>query len=142
MRRLVLASIVLGGLLVVRAAHAGPSRVRVVQVGDADPAVRQATTRLEAELLAAGFAVDLDGTPASAPRGEVESGGSPAFISIVVLRSGSQVEADVRVVDSVSGKTLLGRVDAGLEPAPSPARTLAIRAVELLRASLLELGLR
>jgi hypothetical protein len=142
MRRLVLASIVLGGLLVVRAAHAGPSRVRVVQVGDADPAVRQATTRLEAELLAAGFAVDLDATPATAPRAEVESGGSPAFISIAVLRSGSQVEADVRVVDSVTGKTLLGRVDAGLEPGPSPARTLAIRAVELLRASLLELGLR
>jgi hypothetical protein len=141
-RRLVLASIVLGGLLVVRAAHAGPSRVRVVQLGDADPAVRQATTRLEAELLAAGFAVDLDETPATAPRGEVESGGSPAFVSIAVLRSGSQVEADVRVVDSVTGKTLLGRVDAGLEPGPSPARTLAIRAVELLRASLLELGLR
>jgi hypothetical protein len=141
-RRLVLASIVLGGLLVVGAAHAGPSRVRVVQVGDADPAVRQATTRLEAELLAAGFAVDLDETPATAPRGEVESGASPAFVSIAVLRNGSQVEADVRVVDSVSGKTLLGRVDTGLEPGPSPARTLAIRAVELLRASLLELGLR
>jgi hypothetical protein len=142
MRRLVLASIVLGGLLVVRAAHAGPSRVRVVQVGDADPAVRQATTRLEAELLAAGFAVDLDETPATGPRGEVESGGSPSFVSIAILRSGSQVEADVRVVDPISGKTLIGRVDEGLEPGPSPARTLAIRAVELLRASLLELRLR
>jgi hypothetical protein len=133
---------VLGALLVVRAAHADPSRVRVVQEEDADPAVRQATTRLEAELLAAGFAVDLDETPATAPPGAVESGGSPAFLSIAVRRSGARVEADVQVVDSVSGKTLLGRVDAGLEPGPSPARTLAIRAVELLRASLLELGLR
>jgi hypothetical protein len=141
-RRLFFSSIVFGGLLVVSAAHAGPTRVRVVQMGDADPAVRQATTRLEAELLAAGFAVDLDETPATGPRGEVESAGSPSFVSIAVLRSGSQVEADVRVVDSVSGKSLLGRVDAGLEPGPSPARTLAIRAVELLRASLLELGLR
>ncbi len=142
MRRLFLASIVLGGLLVVRAAHAGPPRVRVVQTADADPVVREATTRLEAELLAAGFAVDQDETAATAPSGEVESGGSPLFVSIAVLRSGSQVEADVRVEDSVSGKTLIGRVDAGLEPGPSPARTLAIRAVELLRASLLELGLR
>lgn len=142
MRHLVLTSIVLGGLLVAHAAHADPARVRVVQMGDADPAVRQATTRLEAELLAAGFAVDLDETPATGPPGEVESGASPSVVSIAILRSGSQIEADVRVVDSISGKTLLGRVDAGLEPGPTPARTLAIRAVELLRASLLELGLR
>ncbi len=140
MRRLLLASIALGGLLVVRGAHADPSRVRVVQMGDADPAVRQAMTRLEAELLAAGFAVDLDETPATAPRPEVESGGSPSFVSIAILRSGSKVEADVQVVDTISGKTLIGRVD--VEPSPSAARTLAIRAVELLRASLLELGLR
>ena len=142
MRRSVLASIVLGGLLVVRAAHAGPSRVRVVQVGDADPAVRQATTRLEAELLAAGFAVDLDETPETGPRHEVESAGSPQLVSIAILRSGEQVEADVQVVDTIRGKTLIRRVDAGLEPGPTPARTLAIRAVELLRASLLELGLQ
>ena len=142
MRRLLLASIALAGLLAVRAAHADPSRVRVIQVGDADPAVRQATTRLEAELLAAGFTVDLDETATTTPRSEAESPGSPELVSIAVLRSGSQVEADVRVVDSVTGKSLLGRVDAGSEPGPSPARTLAIRAVELLRASLLELGLR
>ena len=52
-------------------------------------AVRQATTRLEAELLAAGFAVDLDETAVIAPSGEVESGASPAFISITVLRGGT-----------------------------------------------------
>jgi len=45
--------------------------------------------------------------------------------------------ADVWVVDHLSGKTLIRRVDAGAEPGPTRARTLAIRAVELLRASLL-----
>jgi hypothetical protein len=140
-RRLVVALIVLGASLVVPAARAGPLRVRVARAEDADPAVRQATTRLEAELIAAGFAVDIEETPATGPRGESESGDSPSFVSIAILRNGSQAVADVRVVDPISGKTLIGRVDAGSEPGPTPARTLAIRAVELLRASLLEVGL-
>jgi hypothetical protein len=141
-RRLVLASIVLGGSLVGHAARAGPLSVRVVRTGDADPAVRQATTRLEAELVAAGFAVDVEGTPATGPRDEVESGGSPSFVSIAILRSGSQAVADLRVVNPLNGETLIRRVDAGSDPGPTPARTLAIRIVELLRASLLEVGVR
>ena len=142
MRCLVFAWIVLCAPLVVHEARAEPPRVRVVSAGDTDPAVRQATTRLEAELVAAGFAFDIEEIPATGPRGEVESGDSPTFASIAILRSGSQTVADVRVVDPISGKTLMGRVDAGLQPGPTPARTLAIRAVELLRASLLEVGLR
>ena len=142
MRRLVLAVIVLGGPLVVHAARAGPLRVRVVWAGDADPAVRQATTRLEAELVAAGFAVDVQEAPATGPRGEVESGGSPSFVSIAILRSGSQAVAELRVANPLNGETLIRRVDAGLDPGPTPARTLAIRTVELLRASLLEVGVR
>ena len=142
MRCNVLPWIALCAPLIVHEARAEPQRVRVVDAGDTDPAVRQATTRLEAELVAVGFAVDIEETPATGPRGEVESGGSATFASIAILRSGSQAVADVRVVEPISGKTFIGRVDAGLQPGPTPARTLAIRAVELLRASLLEVGLR
>jgi hypothetical protein len=141
-RRLVIALIVLGGSPVVHAARAGPSRVRVVRAADADPAVRQATTRLEAELAVAGFAVDVEETPVTGRSGEVESGGSPSLVSIVVLHSGPQIVVDILVVNPVTGETLSRRVDAGLEPGPTPARTLAIRTVELLRASLLEVGVR
>ena len=129
-------------VLVGRTARADPSRVRVVRASDADTAVREATTRLEAELVAAGFVVDLEEQTATDPRGEVESGGAPSYASIAVLQSGSDAVADVWVVDQLSGKTLIRRVDAGAEPGPTRARTLAIRAVELLRASLLAIGER
>jgi len=141
-RRVVRALIVLCAMLVVHTARADPSRVRVLRAKDADPAVREATTRLQAELVAAGFVVDMEETTATDPRDELESGGSQSFASIAILRSGSQAVTDVWVVDRISGKTLIRRVEAGAEPGPTAARTLAIRAVELLRASLLEVSVR
>lgn len=142
MPRAVLTLIVLCATLVVYSARAEPSRVRVVQATDADPAMREATLRLQAELVADGFVVDMEETPATDPRGELESGSSQSFASIAILRSGSQTVIDVWVVDHLTGKTSIRRVDAGATPGPTPARTLAIRAVELLRASLLEATLR
>lgn len=142
MRRAVRALIALCAMLVVHTARADPSRVRVLRAKDADLAVREATTRLQAELIAAGFVVDMEETPATDPRDELDSGGSQAFASIAILRSGSQAVTDVWVVDRISGKTLIRHVEAGAEPGPTAARTLAIRAVELLRASLLEVSVR
>jgi hypothetical protein len=139
-RSVVRALIVLCAMLVVNTARADPSRVRVLLTKDADLAVREAATRLQAELIAAGFVVDIEETPATDPRDELESGGSQSFASIAILRSGSQAVTDVWVVDGISGKTLIRRVEAGAEPGPTAARTLAIRAVELLRASLLEVS--
>ncbi len=109
---------------------------------DADPAMREATLRLQAELVADGFVVDMEETPATDPRGELESGSLQSFASIAILRSGSQTVIDVWVVDHLTGQTSIRRVDAGATPGPTPARTLAIRAVELLRASLLEATVR
>ncbi|MEA2695787.1 MAG: hypothetical protein QOI66_58, partial [Myxococcales bacterium] len=122
------------------AARAEPSRVRLFRGNDVDAIVRQATTRLEAELQAAGFVVDWENAAAATdPRRALETGGAPSFASIVILRSGSEAVADVWVVDHLSNKTLVRRVDAGPVSGTERARTLAIRAVELLRASLLEL---
>jgi hypothetical protein len=140
--RVVSALIALCATLVVHTARADPSRVRILHGKDADLAVREATTRLQAELIAAGFVVDMEETPATDPRDELEAGGSQSFASIAILRSGSQAVTDVWVVDRISGKTLIRRVEAGAEPGPTAARTLAIRAVELLRASLLEVSAR
>jgi hypothetical protein len=122
------------------AARAEPSRVRLFRGNDVDAIVRQATIRLEAELQAAGFVVDWENAAAATdPRRALETGGAPSFASIVILRSGAEAVADVWVVDHLSDKTLVRRVDAGAVPGTERARTLAIRAVELLRASLLEL---
>lgn len=138
--RRVLGPLLVCWLLSVQTARADPSRVRVSRGDEADPVVRQATTRLEAELRAAGFAVDReDAAAAGDPRPAPETGSPPWFASIAIWRNGSEAVADVRVTDHLSGKTLRRRVGAGAEPGTDRARTLAIRAVELLRASLLEL---
>lgn len=138
--RRVLGPLIVCWLLSFQTARADPPRVRVSRGDEADPVVRQATIRLEAELQAAGFAVDWeDAAAAGDPRPAPESTSPSWFASIAIWRRGSEAVADVWVVDHLSGKTLIRRVDAVAEPGADRARTLAIRAVELLRASLLEL---
>ena len=130
-------------LLSFQIARAEPSRVLLSRGDEADPIVRQATIRVEAELHAAGFAVDWeDAAAAGDPRSAPQTGSPPGFASIAIWRSGSDAVADVWVADHLSGRALIRRVDAGSEPEAERARTLAIRAVELLRASLLALRQR
>jgi len=130
-------------LLSSQTARAETSRVRLFRSNEADAIVREAATRLEAELHAAGFAVDWeDAAAAGDPMRALEAGGPPSFASIAISRIGSEAVADIWVVDHLSGETLIRRVDAGAAPGAEPARTLAIRAVELLRASVLELRKR
>jgi hypothetical protein len=130
-------------LLSFQTARAEPSRVRLFRGNETDAIVREAGTRLEAELHAAGFAVDWeDAAPVADPTRALKTAGPPSFASIAISRIGSQAVADVWVVDHLSGESLIRRVDAGAAPGAEPARTLAIRAVELLRASVLELRKR
>jgi hypothetical protein len=66
-----------------------------------------------------------------------ESTGSIAAIAVV--RPAGQIDAQVWVTDRVTGKTLLRRVHFAGDAPDAPA-IFALRAVELLRASLLELA--
>ena len=116
------------------------SRVTVVCPSSPDAAAREATTRLEAELRATGFeVVSVDAAPGSDPRAEVETTRlGPGVIATIAIRSTERgAEADVWVADHLSEKTLVRRVDVAAAGGDA-ASTLAIRAVELLRASLLE----
>ncbi len=111
----------------------------VVQSANESQIVNQATTRLRAELAASGFEViTLDRAPGATPRDAVEDVGfhPVATLSIVSTEKGAAV--DVWVADHLTGKTLVRRVDIDSQAAPSAPKVLAIRAVELLRASLLE----
>jgi hypothetical protein len=122
------------------AAEGPPSRVAVVRSAASDRLLRDAGTRLRAELLSAGFEViEVDSAPGDA-RGGVESaadsGGS--FATIALDRAGSGAYADIWISDHVTGKTLVRRLEVG--DAGNAATVLAIRALELLRASLLELA--
>jgi hypothetical protein len=121
-------------------AQAARSRVTLVRTASDDPLLREASTRLRAELRGAGFdVVEVDRAPGDS-RIEVEGTdrtGSIATISID--RAGAGATADVWISDRVSGKTVVRRLRVG--GGPRAATVLAIRALELLRASLLEVVL-
>jgi hypothetical protein len=133
------ASTLLLALSLAGPARASPSRVVVVQSANESQIVNQATMRLRAELAASGFEViTIDRAPGASPREAVEDVGlhPVATLSIVSTEKGAAI--DVWVADHLTGKTLVRRVDIDSQAAPAAPKVLAIRAVELLRASLLE----
>jgi hypothetical protein len=148
-RRAALADVLLLTALVVpRALHAKEaSCVTVVSSPNAAPPVEEAAVRLSAELRAAGFAVRLvEGTPGSDGRARVEgatgaSGRCPGdpFATIAIMTTGHGAAAEIWVADHVTKKTLVRRIEGGDDAnATNAASDLAVRTVELLQASLLE----
>jgi hypothetical protein len=116
------------------------SRVAVVRSSSSDRVLHEAATRLRAELLDAGFeVVDVDRAPGD-PRSEVEDAApdTSSFATIAMSRAPNGAFADVWISDRVTGKTVVRRLEVGA--GPSATTVLAIRALELLRASLLEIA--
>lgn len=104
--------------------------------------------RLRGELISAGFETEIvDGpAPSASGTGDSRSGleqlatrrGADAVVAIVGDLAPDSVE--VWVVDKVTGKSVVRRVP--FEPgAAGASKTLAIRAIELLRSSFLEIDL-
>jgi hypothetical protein len=116
------------------------SRVAVVHSSSSDRVLREADTRLRAELIDAGFeVVDVDRAPGD-PRAEVEDAApeGSSFATIAMSRAANGAFADVWISDHVTGKTVVRRLEVGA--GPNATAILAIRALELLRASLLEIA--
>ncbi|XXY21617.1 hypothetical protein WME88_18545 [Sorangium sp. So ce216] len=124
------------------AASGEPARVVLVQPGADDPSISEALIRIRGELVADGFDVELlDAQSASAPRPAMDDAGqqagSAALIGLFLAPDGQA--AELWVVDPRTNKTLVRRIDTRGEAPEHIAELLAVRAVELLRASLLEL---
>jgi hypothetical protein len=116
------------------------STVALVSSSSGDRVLREASTRLRAELLDAGFEViEVDRAPGD-PRSEVEDAApdTKSFATVAMNRAGNRAFADVWISDHVTGKTVVRRVEVGA--GPNATAILAIRALELLRASLLEVA--
>jgi hypothetical protein len=116
------------------------STVALVRSSSSDRVLREASTRLRAELLDAGFAViEVDRAPGD-PRSAVEDAapGSASFATVSMIRAGNEAFADIWISDHVTGKTVVRRLEVGASP--DATAVLAIRALELLRASLLEVA--
>lgn len=123
------------------AVAAEPTRIAVVQPEKPDAPLREALTRLQAELTAAGFTVVLvEAAPGADPRAAVER--SPTSLraraTVAVSRTDGGAAADIWVADHLTHKTLVRHVDTAATAEASLPAALAIRAVDLLRVSLLE----
>lgn len=115
------------------------SRVVLLEPSAAEGALRDALTRTRAELAAEGFEVVVRPLPEGADTRHTlevaaQETDAEAAIAIASIAGG----AEVWVTDRITGKTLVRTVDVGDQPDNERPRALAIRAVELLRASLVE----
>ena len=127
-------------VLTLIASDAFAQRVVLVRPANSDALLVEAFNRLRAELKLQSFeVVVVDADPAL---GSPESVGSAAqreeaFAGISITRRAGATSADVRIADRVTGKTTM-RTLALRNQREAPS-VLAVRAVDLLRASLREI---
>lgn len=114
--------------------------VALVRHEGADPTIAEALHRIRGELIAEGFdvsEVDPPQEPTAPGEGEIPETGTLATIDLSVDH-GTHL-AELRVVDHLTNKIVIRRTRVEDSDTPHTAEVLAVRAVELLRASLLEL---
>ena len=122
-------------------AHAGAARVVLAQPAAPDEVVAEVATRVRAELAAAAFEVVIVTlAPGANPREQIEATAlEPRPIAtLAIVRLEDRPAVDVWVYDRLTDKTSVRRLDLGKRADPEQTSALAIHAVELLRASLLE----
>jgi hypothetical protein len=117
--------------------------VAVVRPPEPGPMTTEVVTRVRGELVAAGFQVALvDHAPGADPAVEMRQVAA-RLRPLAIFGIFEQTEgADVWVADLMTGKTLVQRIGADAQEravAKDGSSVQAVRAVELLRASLLEL---
>jgi hypothetical protein len=139
MRRATSLAFALFGLVFAHALNAHAERVVLLEPQSSDAVLFDAFNRLAAELRIQRFEIEsvaapVGQTPASVLAATAEKSGAVAAIALV--RHGDDASVDVWLVDRVTGKTTLRTIVA--EHGADESSVLAIRAVDLLRASLQE----
>ncbi|MEO8214052.1 MAG: hypothetical protein ABI560_12700, partial [Myxococcales bacterium] len=138
-----------GAILAPRAAHA--ATVVLVRTPRPSAVTTEATVRLQGELVSAGFSVRVIDPPSGTDvRAVLEQVAAAPDVQAVVAIIGPGWEdtssrreknsAEVWVIDRVTGKTVMRRVPNERAPGRG-AEVLSVRALELLRASFLEVAL-
>jgi hypothetical protein len=119
------------------------ARVVVLRPPSSDEVTTEAVSRVAGELAAAGFAVTYaDSPPGTDLRSQLDAAAGAAFRPVAVFaisRAAVGNAADIWIADRGAGKLVIQRVEIGGEDQSHRAAVLAVRAVELLRASLLNL---
>jgi hypothetical protein len=129
------------GFAVPRVAEAEAPRVLLVRPPDAAKEVSAALVRVQGELVADGFeVVSLEAAPGATSAmamEQAEAGWTSTTVGLFLSADGKS--AELWVVDRLTNKTVVRRVATGDESESMLPEVLALKAVELLRASLLEL---
>jgi hypothetical protein len=128
------------------AADGPPRTVVVLQVPSTDAVTTEARTRVQGELKAAGFHVVLLPSDRATAAADVETAGSElsplgAFAIFAHPEAGGAV-AEIWVSDRLRQKTVIQRASLTEADHDRESEILAVRAVELLRASLAEFWLQ
>ena len=122
-------------LLFVQLAWADKARIAIVVPSRQHPIA----LRLEAELTALGFEVVLEREPEAPPSREPLEATARALSAVAAVRVAPKAGGvEVWIVDRITGKTVLTDVTAEGD-ATTVEATVALRTVELLRASFLEI---
>jgi hypothetical protein len=126
------------------AVDASAASVMLVQPPSPSPAMAEAIIRVRGELISEGFQVEvMDGLTGTESRGWLErlAEAHQADAVVAVLGDETPDSVEVWVVDKVTEKTVMRRIPFKPQSDHAP-KTFAIHALELLRASFLEIGLR
>jgi hypothetical protein len=120
-------------------------KVILLRPPSAPGAVIEALVRLQAELTVEGFDAEVMelglGPDVRASLEKVAPTMAQATAVVAVVAGGDPASAELWVVDRMTGKTVVRRVHADPKVAARIAEVLSVRAVELLRASFLELAI-
>lgn len=141
LRRLWAAGLALVATLAAQAGWA--ATVILVRPANPKAVTAEALVRMHGELVSAGFDVQIAAsTPGADPRASLEQTASGNNVDAVVALLGdvSPGSVEVWVIDRVTGKSVVRRIPNQPE-SNRAAEILAIRAIELLRASLLEIAM-
>jgi hypothetical protein len=130
------------------AARADGSLVVLLRSPAGEPLARQSETLLAAELRAAGFQVGERARGAGDLRADMDAAAraldpiAVLAVTVAAARDGGGGLAEIWLLDQVTGKLVIRRVeDAPAGGGTGTAGDVALRAVELLRGSLLEIAL-
>ena len=129
------------GLGCPRPAAAQAPRVLLMRPPNAGPEVNAALVRVQGELVADGFAVvsveAAPGATSAMAMSQAEDQASATTVGLFLNADGSS--AELWVVDTLTKKTVVRHVNTAGQARNALPEELAVRTVELLRASLLEL---